>query len=434
MWKKVVTAISLMLISTLFLIACGAEEVERGEIVSDGMAENNADTGIDVSEESAPEELTGELTILSWVPSNKWKHVIEGFTQEHPGVTVTVDMPKQEEVLTEEFVERYNTRIMTGDGIDIVESDLVNMERCMEQGLFVDMYELMDADEDFNREDYFSCIFEPVEIDGKLPAFVYNVQPVYIHLNKKLLEEAGLEYTEDTISFKELYGLYEKVRETAGEQIFLTPDGYGYEGMCSYETNYFIRNNLIDSDEYEEYLKMCHELYCVSEYRPLRGDGTMRIADDVLCCPSDLRLPGNNANEVFEGTEGMTGAICYESMHGERYFYGASNVAVSSFLENKKLAWEFIKYAFSDKETSQEYSSYISPNKGKAEIVCEGLTPENKEKLYRDIEAINTMSYSDMDLNNSFLPVYEDYFMNNTITSEECRKELAGRVYLYLNE
>ncbi len=432
MLKKAIRTIFLMCV--LLLIACGAERDETKDTDLEKMAENNADTGTGDSVESKPEALTGELTILSWVPSNKWKHVIEGFTQEHPGVTVTVDMPKQEEVLTEEFVERYNTRIMTGDGIDIVESDLVNMERCMEQGLFVDMYELMDADEDFNREDYFSCIFEPVEIDGKLPAFVYNVQPVYIHLNKKLLEEAGLEYTEDTISFKELYGLYEKVRETAGEQIFLTPDGYGYEGMCSYETNYFIRNNLIDSDEYEEYLKMCHELYCVSEYRPLRGDGTMKIADDVLCCPSDLRLPGNNANEVFEGTEGMTGAICYESMHGERYFYGASNVAVSSFSENKKLAWEFIKYAFSDKETSQEYSSYISPNKGKAEIVCEGLTPENKEKLYRDIEAINTMSYSDMDLNNSFLPVYEDYFMNNTITSEECRKELAGRVYLYLNE
>jgi len=415
-------------------MACSSGKDETGEKTQEKINGNEMQEKTEASGESESEELTGELTILSWVPSNKWDHVIEGFTQEHPGVTVTVDMPKQEEVLTEEFVERYNTRIMTGDGIDIVESDLVNMERCMEQGLFVDMYELMDADEDFHREDYFSCIFEPVEIDGKLPAFVYNVRPVYIHLNKKLLEEAGLEYTEDTISFKELYGLYEKVRETAGERIFLTPDGYGYEGMCSYETNYFIRNNLIDSDEYEEYLKMCHELYCVSENRPLRSDGTMKIEDDVLCCPSDLRLPGNNANEVFEGTEGMTRAICYESMHGERYFYGASNVAVSSFSENKKLAWEFIKYAFSGKETSQDYSSYISPNKEKTEIVCEGLTPENKEKLYRDIEAINTMSYSDMDLNNSFLPVYEDYFMNNTITSEECRKELAGRVYLYMNE
>ena len=434
MWKKVKTAISLMLISTLFLMACGEKEAETGEAVSQETTENNTDTGAEASEETEPEELSGELTILSWVPSNKWDHVIEGFTQEHPGVTVTVDMPKQEEVLTEEFVERYNTRIMTGDGIDIVESDLVNMERCMEQGLFVDMYELMDADEDFHREDYFSCIFEPVEIDGKLPAFVYNVQPVYIHLNKKLLEEAGLEYTEDTISFKELYGLYEKVRETAGEQIFLTASGYGYEGMSSYETNYFIRNNLMDSDEYEEYLKMCHNLYYTSENRPSRSDGTMKIADDVFCCPSDLRLSGSNANEVFEGTEDMTGAIIYESMHGERYFWAPTSVAVSSFSENKKLAWEFIKFTFSDKDSGYNYTSAFYPNKRKLERACEGLTPENKEKLYRDIEAINTMSYSDMDLNNNLQSIYDDYFVNNTITAEECRKALADRVYMYMNE
>ena len=65
MWKKVITAISLMLISTLYLMACGAEGIETGEEVS--------------------EELTGELTILSWVPFNNWQYVIEDFTKEHPG-------------------------------------------------------------------------------------------------------------------------------------------------------------------------------------------------------------------------------------------------------------------------------------------------------------------------------------------------------------
>ena len=212
MWKKVMTVISLMLISTLFLMACGTEEIETGEAVSEETADSNTDTGAEALGETEPEELSGELTILSWVPYNNWQYVIAEFTKEHPGVTVTVDMPEEDELLTAEFVERYNTKIMTGEGFDIVESDLVNMERCVKQGLFADLYEWMDADNEFHQEDYFTSIFEAVEKDGKLPAFVYNVQPVYIHLNKKLLAEAGLEYTEDTISFKELYGLYEKVR------------------------------------------------------------------------------------------------------------------------------------------------------------------------------------------------------------------------------
>ncbi len=430
MWKRAITIITLA--GALFLAACGGEGAEAGKQDTD--TAGPLEGGAEISEESEPEELTGELTILSWLPFSCWEYVIEGFTQEHPGVTVTVETNEQEKVASAVYMEKYTTRIMTGKGFDIVESELVNMEKCAEQGLFADLYELMDADGDFSREDYFSCIFEVAEVDGKLPAFVYNVKPVYIHLNKKLLEGAGLEYTKDTISFTELYELYEKVRESAGERILLTDMGYGYEGMSDYENGYFIRNNLMDSEEYEEYLKMRHELYYLPEKRPDWHDGTMKIGDDVLCCLSNLRLPGDHADEMFEGTEDMTGAILYESMHGERYPVSAGTLSISSFSDNKKLAWEFIKYAFSDRDTSHNYSSIISPNKGKVEKVCEGIAPENKEKLFRDIEAINAFKFTDSNLYYNLESVYEDYFVNNTITAEECCKELASRVYLYMNE
>lgn len=430
MWKRAITIITLA--GALFLAACGGEGAEAGKQDTD--TAGPLEGGAEISEESEPEELTGELTILSWLPFSCWEYVIEGFTQEHPGVTVTVETNEQEKVASAVYMEKYTTRIMTGEGFDIVESELVNMEKCAEQGLFADLYELMDADGDFSREDYFSCIFEVAEVDGKLPAFVYNVKPVYIHLNKKLLEGAGLEYTKDTISFTELYELYEKVRESAGERILLTDMGYGYEGMSDYENGYFIRNNLMDSEEYEEYLKMRHKLYYLPEKRPDWHDGTMKIGDDVLCCLSNLRLPGDHADEMFEGTEDMTGAILYESMHGERYPVSAGTLSISSFSDNKKLAWEFIKYAFSDRDTSHNYSSIISPNKGKVEKVCEGIAPENKEKLFRDIEAINAFKFTDSNLYYNLESVYEDYFVNNTITAEECCKELASRVYLYMNE
>ena len=434
MWKKVITAIPLILISTLFLMACGEKEAETGEAVSEETAENGADIEAEASEESEPEELSGELRIMTWLPSNNLQYVVEDFMQEHPGVTVTVETNQVEKAATASYMEKYTTRIMTGEGFDIVESSLVNMEKCAGQGLFVDLYELMEEDGNFSREDYFSCIFEVAEVDGKLPAFVYDVKPAYIHLNKKLLEGAGLEYTKDTISFTELYELYEKVRENAGERILLTDLGYGYEGMSDYENGYFIRNNLMDSEEYEEYLKMRHELYYLPEKRPDWHDGTMKIGDDVLCCLSDLRLPGDHAGEMFEGTEDMTGVILYESMHGEHYPMAAATLSISSFSENKELAWEFIKYAFSDKETSLNHTSLFSPNRKKMEKVSEELTPENRERLFRDIESINAFKYTDSNLYYNLESVYEDYFVNNTITAEECCKELAGRVYLYLNE
>ncbi len=429
MWKRAITAI--LLICVLPLMACGAEGIETGEAVTD---KNNIDTGTKALGESDPEELTGELTILSWLPVNTWQYVIEDFMKEYPGVTVRVDMLGEDQLVTEEFMEKYTTRIMAGDGFDIVESELVNMEKCAGQGVFADLYELIEADNEFHQEDYFSCIFEPAEIDGKLPAFIYRVNPVYIHLNKKLLEEAGLEYTKDTISFMELYELYGKVREHAGESIFMVDFRYGYEGMSDYEDGYFIRNNLMDSEEYEEYLRLRHSLYYASEIRESWHDGTMKIADDALCCLSDLCLPSDSANEIFEGTEDMTGAILYESMHGEYYPTSIASLSISNFSPNKELAWEFIKFAFNDRDTSYRSSSTFSPNKRKMESVCEELAPEHKERLFRDIEAINTFKFIDSNLYYNLESVYEDYFVNDSITVEECCKELASRVYLYMNE
>ena len=130
----------------------------------------------------------------------------------------------------------------------------------------------------------------------------------------------------------------------------------------------------------------------------------------------------------------MTGVIAYVSMHGERYPASIESLAISSFSPNKKLAWEFIKYAFSDKDTSHSNSSLFFPNKGKMEKVCEGLAQENKEKLFKDIEKIDTLKFIDKNLDNNLKSVYDDYFVNNTITAEECCKELASRVYLYMNE
>lgn len=436
MWKRVIIII---LVSILLLAACGAERAETGNQDTESTTVEGGDTETEVSREPKPEALTGELTLMVWLSYARdvWQPVADAFMEEHPGVTIKIDAPSPEDDQNEVFLQKYNTRIMTGDGFDIVDTSVTGMEKYGgEQGLFVDLYELMDADKEFLREDYFSCIFEPMETDGKLYELVYSVQPLYVWLNKRLLGRAGLEYTGETISFIEMYELYEKVRESEGERIFLTDSMYGYEGMSAYEDGYFVRNNQIDSDEFREYLKMRHELYYTSESRTSWSDGTIRINDDVLCRVGDaLRLPYSNlVDAAFTETEDVTGAVVYEGMHGERYFYNPDALAISSFSKNKELAWEFLKFVVSNRESESTESSRISPNREKVVSMCEGMKPEVSERLMRDIELIDTAAFRDSSLSFSQQSVYDDYFLNNTITAEECCKELASRVYLYMNE
>ena len=88
MWKRAITIITLA--GALFLAACGGEGAETGKQDTD--TAGPLEGGDEISEESEPEEITGELTILAWLPVNTWQYVIEDFMKEYPGVTVKVEM------------------------------------------------------------------------------------------------------------------------------------------------------------------------------------------------------------------------------------------------------------------------------------------------------------------------------------------------------
>lgn len=251
---------------------------------------------------------------------------------------------------------------------------------------------------------------------------------------RKRGKKPGVEYTEETISFDELYEIYEKVREKCGEKIVLTEEG-NYEPLGVYEGSYYTRNNLLDTDEYEEYLRMNHEMYYEAENRNVYSEYGQGIAEDALC-----RILGVNSNtmslvnDIIKGTEDFTPAILYVSTHGEYYLRSTNSLSISSSSENKELAWEFLKYVVGNYDVDYRDAGFLPPNKERTMALCGGLEPEVRERLFRDIEAVNTAQVMNLDLEYNLDSVREDYYLNNTLTAEECRKELASRVYLYMNE
>lgn len=409
----------------------GQEEAQSGE-QNEASSESSEEMQGKMPGEEA--ELKGELTILSWFPNAEftWEAVIEAFTKEHPGVTITVDCPKEQEM----YFENYATKIMSGEGYDIVqEADFASSQKGWDElGLFADLYEFMESDENFHKEDYFSCIYEPMETDGKLYSFLRNAAPVYIRMNKRLLEQAGVEYDKETINFDELYEIYEKVREKCGEKIYLTEDAY-YDPLSAYEENYYIQNNLLDTDEYEEYLRKNHAMCYETEKRNVYSEFGQGIAGDVLCRVLGINLQSADlVNDIFNGTEDFTPAISYVSMHGERYLASTNSLSISSFSENKALAWEFLKFVVGNYNVDYRDAGFLPPNKERTTAKCEGVEPEIREKLFQDIEAINAACSVNINLSRNLEVILEDYYINNTLTAKECRKQMADRVYLYMNE
>ena len=79
--------------------------------------------------------------------------------------------------LDEEAVRRFSIAIGTGQVADIIAfpNRGVPIYSYTSKGLFVDLYELMENDPDFNKADYLPNVFEALETDGKL----YTIFPYF---------------------------------------------------------------------------------------------------------------------------------------------------------------------------------------------------------------------------------------------------------------
>ena len=100
----------------------------------------------------------------------------ELFMEQNPGVSITLNEGLTDQEMTdtsgsalENYASELATSIMSGEGPDIVaDLGLMSPRKYGESGLFLDLYELMEADPEFHREDYFTNILDAFAYEGKL--------------------------------------------------------------------------------------------------------------------------------------------------------------------------------------------------------------------------------------------------------------------------
>lgn len=83
---------------------------------------------------------------------------------------------QEENVDYDKIIEKLNNDIIAGNMPDIL---LVNSEMPFDsyvsKGLFYDLYKLMEKDENFNKEDYFTNVLDALSVNGKL----YSISPSF---------------------------------------------------------------------------------------------------------------------------------------------------------------------------------------------------------------------------------------------------------------
>ncbi|MBQ8510449.1 MAG: extracellular solute-binding protein [Clostridia bacterium] len=335
----------------------------------------------------------GGLHLLKKVPEEEIpeKYIIEFAVQnaeyDLPGQIVTFNRNNDEyrivmtdyaDYRTDEDYQRGETvlqeKILAGDVPDLIQlSAFNNRETYLDSNMFADLYDLMEKDESFNKDDYFACIFEPFEKKGGLHEFVSRMRVQTMTIKADNYD--GTSWTLDE---------FLDFAESLPEGVYLT-DNTSPSGMLTTllrgSMSSFVNTDKgscsFDSDSFKHLLEFAKNIGTFNYRESLTGDDLSDYNQDrnkvyrenkIMMKTTTVTSIWNYLSAHFSfGFEDMT-CVGYPSAEGSINIVSPiASYAIDKNSKVKEGAWEFIKYMSAPNEdgviSSFGSSDYFASNK-----------------------------------------------------------------------
>lgn len=413
--RKGAALLGALLLTGSLLAGCGSDQ---DELYSQALGRDDLST-----EEVAPsgDGLEGSLTIST-------EHLYEGtgvqamaelFMEQNPGVSITLNEGLTDQEMTdtsgsalENYASELATSIMSGEGPDIVaDLGLMSPRKYGESGLFLDLHELMEADPEFHREDYFTNILDAFAYEGKLfnlPAtFAFNM----VIMNETIAQ--ALNVDTDALSgvdYQDAAEWFSQAREQGllpEDATVFYEDASGARCFEDYEISAHYGNSLdtmtLGSSDFVQYLETTKEVFPPAPSSGLLYMTSGGTAQDFLKEQNALFFRVNTSiagvKELLEKQEGCSKPLVMQASTGDTVFGVGSNVySITSSCKDPELAWEFLMFCVEEVERPGYYD--VFQEEGAIDIV-RGAIPINQAnfrkyaEVYARVEAAQNAWYAD---------------------------------------
>jgi multiple sugar transport system substrate-binding protein len=201
--KRSFQMVSLMALLTLILAACGVSTESQGG-ASTGSAAPAASEGAAGSAAPAVSEgaaassaATGETTTIRWRtrPSDAaeqavYQELADSATEalSSQGITVQYDPSPNDG----NYFTKLKTELASGTAPDIFWIGAVELADFVNTGKVLDIKPFIDADSEFNLDDFYPQTIEELSRDGKVYGLPRDVSTMVTYYNADLFEQAGL--------------------------------------------------------------------------------------------------------------------------------------------------------------------------------------------------------------------------------------------------
>lgn len=464
------------------------------------------------------DDLQGELVIKSYVQTTSYSDrldlLIEEFTRLHPGVEIHVDyhlsasqsLSSKEEwrMAKEQFRGNTQAELASGEADYLLYgvSDILDMSSLSRNGILFDMASYWEKDPDIQEEEIYMPVLEACKIDGKMTAIPMSFSFPAVMFSQRLMEEVGIDLTGvKAVSSTQLLDWYDQARESKPDlNLFFTSPGK--DALFSTEkVDYIDVSSATSSFQPSEFVDFLERTNGVGNNEPdlsedLIGYGygspglaryweeyretgkvPLEVSMSLDAGFPQLDLVTRKAKEWFAVASAESLYTFYTvqdplpyltqpypliSSDGKLGISSYEDFAMPESLQNKDLAWEFIKYCLSVREDPTFYEltgfrwPYVSQgfplNKENYRKMVEYIAAGNAygtsligypgnykgidpEALLAELDEILTCDPVNVNAYNVNVQEYlDEFYVNGLITAEECADKIQGRAEIWLNE
>ena len=389
-------------------------------------------------------------------PTYKERAAVMRFNKYNPDYYITFKVYADMNYNTDNYQELYrlakqsfNNDLVSGKGADIFFGCRYDMdfENLADKGALVDLYELIDADEDIGREDFIQSILKAMEYNGKLYAVSSDFNFYTIVGKKSLLERY------DRWDFDALYDLVQRYPDSA---LFMnSSQEENLDTLISCSLDMFYNSDTaecsFDSEQFIKLLELAKN--SGTEYDSSADAGELLTNEKVLLYESQIvDWKGIQLMPYYFGEDiayvGYPSNAENGTLLNSYYLW-----AVSGQTQYRDGAWQFVKSLFdheyqrtgfyfpviradfedmiSDAMNFNESMVYTLANG--VSVGIHAMTEAEADEL-RGLIDNATLTYTVHDDVKDIINEEAQYYFAGTRSAEETATIIQDRVQLYLDE
>ncbi len=403
--------------------------------------------------------------------SDRWlESAVSEFQSEHPDIEINIkdykaayygggDTVEEANKREDEFRKVLNTELMTGKGPDIVYFADLPYRKYIDKKVFVNLSELMEKDDNFNRAELNSNILDALKYEGSLYTLPINYQFELMVANKSILDKENIKIDDMNWTWDDFMKIAQKVTKDTNN------DGTNDRYAMAANKNSMIFRYLFNSS--------------ISKFVDL-DKNTVNFTGKDFINLLDVCKDFNDKNFIFKSSDwqqtvdmtsrgGIVFSVTSFPSYGTAKFYSETLFADKIYLlrmpsgihatesrrvrfnvgnmlainKNSKFcdeSWEFLKILLSKKmQSSPELQNGFPINNealkesAKFSVDILKVPQENIDTINNFLSHVGEYWYDDGKINNIVYEEVNNFFSGNK-SAEETANIIQSKVTISLNE